>query len=121
MALAASRAALERERARGAAAEAQARESGALCDSLASLEHDVAKATAVAVEAQQAVAARKEAARVLKAARARVADDDAEALRLAAEAEHLRRSLLQLAERQTRLEQQGELKVRAREGPWGCL
>ena len=111
-ALAEMRAAVERERQRSSAAEAQLRELSARVEQLAFLEKDVRKAVALMGEVSAAVAQRKEASAVLKAARAQMADNEAETWRLDSEREHLQRTLATMAERQARLEQQGELKVR---------
>ena len=111
-ALADMRAAVERERQRSAAAEAQLRELSARVEQLAFLEKDVRKAVALMGEVSAAVAQRKEASAVLKAARAQMADNEAETWRLESEREHLQRTVATMAERQARLEQQGELKVR---------
>lgn len=111
-ALAEMRAAVERERQRAGSAEAQLRELNARVEQLASLEKDVRKAAALMADASAAVAQRKEASAVLKAARAQMADNEAETWRLESEREHLQRTLATMAERQARLEQQGELKVR---------
>jgi hypothetical protein len=106
------RGAVERERARAAAADARVRELTTRAEQLTTLEKDIRKSIALMGEASSEVAARKEAARVLKAARAQIADNEAETWRLESEKEHLQRTLGTLAERQARLEQQGELKVR---------
>jgi hypothetical protein len=125
--------AVERARLRCAYAEAKTREQLARADQLARLDKELRKATAVAAEGCAAVAARKEASHVLKArrtpprqyclthsprprsqaARARLSENEAEGWRLVSEKEHLQRTLATVAERQARLEQQGELKVRA--------
>ena len=111
-ALADMRAAVERERQRASAAEAQLRELNARVEQLAFLEKDVRKAVALMGEASAAVAERKAASATLKAAQAQMAANEAETWRLESEREHLQRTLATMAERQTRLEQQGELKVR---------
>ena len=107
------RAAVERERQRAAGAEARVRELTARVEQLANLEKDVRKAVALMGEADAAIAARKEASAVLKAARAQISENEAETWRLESEREHLARTLATVAERQARAEQQGELKVRA--------
>jgi len=112
-ALAEAQAAVERARGRVTAAEAKAREQLGRGDALSSLEKEFRKATAVATEAQQAVAQRKEASGVLKLAQQRMQENEAEGYRIESEQQHLERTLATLAERQARLEQQGELKVSA--------
>jgi chromosome segregation ATPase len=111
-ALAEMRAAVERERQRASAAEAQLRELNARVEQLSCLEKDVRKAVSLMGEASAAVAERKAASATLKAAQAQMAANEAETWRLESEREHLQRTLATMAERQARLEQQGELKVR---------
>jgi chromosome segregation ATPase len=111
-ALAEMRGAVERERARAGAGEARVRDLTTRAEQLGALEKDIRKAVGLMGEAAAEVAARKEAARVLKAARAQIALNEAETWRFESDREHLQRTLGTLAERQARLEQQGELKVR---------
>ena len=106
------RAAVARERARAGAADARVRELTARADTLACLEKDVRKAVALMGEAAAAVAARKDAGRVLKEARAQIRHNEADTWALDSEREHLQRTLGTLAERLARAEQQGELKAR---------
>ena len=117
-ALAEVQAAVERARGRVTAAEAQARAQHGRREALASLEKEIRKAIGVAGEAQHAVVQRKEASAVLKLAQQRMQENEAEGYRIESEQQHLERTLATLAERQARLEQQGELKVRGREA-WG--
>jgi hypothetical protein len=111
-ALAEVQAAVERARGRVTAAEAQVRAQHGRREALASLEKEIRKAAGVAGEAQHAVVQRKEASAVLKLAQQRMQENEAEGYRIESEQQHLERTLATLAERQARLEQQGELKVR---------
>ena len=115
-ALAEVQAAVERARGRVTAAEAQARAQHGRREALASLEKEIRKSSGVAGEAQHAVLQRKEASGVLKLAQQRMQENEAEGYRIESEQQHLERTLATLAERQARLEQQGELKVRQRAG-----
>jgi len=101
------------ERRRLGAAEAGGRDAAARAELLRQLAAELARCAEAAGEAAAAVAQRKEAGRVVKAARAAVAAAEAEAWRLSAETEAVLRQQATLGERQARMEQQGAVKLQA--------